>query len=193
MIRNMLVSGILSVCFFAFSFPLTSYAEQSTHNVQKGESLYSIATDYGISYKQLQAMNNKSNVTIQPGESLQLPVLPSSAEKDLLARLVEAEAKGESYAGKVAVATVVLNRVESSKFPDTLYGVIHDGKQFSPVLNGTIHQPAGEESKKAVQEAVYYQGYDQESLFFYNPDKAQSDYLEDKEVTTVIGNHLFLR
>ena len=118
---------------------------------------------------------------------------PNAYEKDLLSRLVEAESKGESYAGKVAVATVVLNRVESDLFPDSLHGVIYDGIQFSPVLNGTIEQPASEESKRAVDEALVYQGYDRDSLFFYNPDKAQSDYLSRKEVTTVIGDHVFMK
>ncbi|MCA0988415.1 cell wall hydrolase [Guptibacillus algicola] len=193
MFKKMWISGIAATCVLAFSLPTQSSAEENTHTVQKGESLYKIATNYGVPAKQLQAMNNKSHHEIQPGEELELPVVASDYEKDLLARLVEAEAEGESYAGKVAVATVVLNRVQSDEFPDSLHGVIHDGIQFSPVLNGTINQPAGDESKRAVNEALAYQGYDKESLFFYNPDKAQSSYLEGKEVTTIIGNHVFLR
>ncbi|WP_270180972.1 cell wall hydrolase [Alkalihalobacillus sp. CinArs1] len=193
MFKKMWISGIAATCVLAFSLPTQSSAEENTHTVQKGESLYKIATNYGVPAKQLQAMNDKSTHEIHPGEELELPVVPSDYETDLLARLVEAEAKGESYAGKVAVATVVLNRVQSDEFPDTLHGVIHDGIQFSPVLNGTIKQSAGDESKRAVKEALAYQGYDRESLFFYNPDKAQSSYLEGKEVTTVIGNHVFLR
>ncbi len=184
---------MIAACFFTLSFPSESSAHANMHTVQKGESLYKIANEYGISYQQLQAVNDKNNEAIYPGEQLKLPVVPSAYEKDLLSRLVEAEAKGESYAGKVAVATVVLNRVESDLFPDSVYGVIHDGYQFSPVLNGTINQKASAESKKAVSEAFAYQGYDRDSLFFYNPDKAQSDYLSSKEVTTVIGDHVFLR
>nr|WP_211201463.1 cell wall hydrolase [Bacillus sp. NTK071] len=185
--------GIAAFCVLSFSLPTQSSAEDQTHTVQKDESIYKIAMKYGVPAKQVQAMNNKNNAEITPGEELQLPVVPSEYEKDLLSRLVEAEAKGESYAGKVAVATVVLNRVESDRFPDSLHGVIHDGIQFSPVLNGTIKQPASSESVKAVQEALAYQGYDRESLYFYNPDKAQSSYLSNKEVTTEIGNHVFLR
>lgn len=148
---------------------------------------------YGAPLKQVMAMNNKDTAMIYPGEQVKIPVHASASEQDLLSRLVEAEAKGESYAGKVAVATVVLNRVESDRFPDSIKGVIYDGKQFSPVLNGSINQSASHESKRAVKEALAYQGYDNESLFFYNPDKAQSEYLRNKEVTTVIGNHYFLR
>ncbi|MGP4062797.1 cell wall hydrolase [Halobacillus sp. H74] len=193
MFKKMWMAGIAVFCALAFSFPMQSSAHANTHTVQKGESIYEIAMKYGVSAKQVEAMNNKSNADIYPGEQLKLPVVAGESEKDLLSRLVEAEAKGESYAGKVAVATVVLNRVESDQFPDSLYGVIHDGYQFSPVLNGTIHQPAGEESKRAVEEALAYQGYDRGSIFFYNPDKAQSSYLSSQEVTTVIGNHVFLR
>lgn len=193
MFKKMLVTGMAAFSILAFSFPMQSSAHAKTHTVQKGESIYKISKKYGVPAKQLQAMNDKSNPEIYPGEQLKLPVVASEAETDLLARLVEAEAKGESYAGKVAVATVVLNRVESDRFPDSLYGVIHDGYQFSPVLNGTINQPAGEESKRAVNEALAYQGYDRESVFFYNPAKADSSYLENQEVTTVIGNHVFMR
>ncbi|WP_347550142.1 cell wall hydrolase [Pseudalkalibacillus hwajinpoensis] len=193
MFKKMVMTGVGVFCVLAFSFPTQGSANNDTHTVQKGESLYKIATKYDVPTEQVKAMNNKSSVEIHPGEQLQLPVVPSKYEKDLLARLVEAEAKGESYAGKVAVATVVLNRVESDIFPDSIHGVIHEGIQFSPVLNGTIDQPAGEESKRAVQEALAYQGYDRESLYFYNPDKAQSSYLSSKEVTTIIDNHVFLR
>ncbi|MBN8208139.1 cell wall hydrolase [Bacillus sp. NTK071] len=193
MFKKISMLGIAAFCVLSFSLPTQSSAEDQTHTVQKDESIYKIAMKYGVPAKQVQAMNNKNNAEITPGEELQLPVVPSEYEKDLLSRLVEAEAKGESYAGKVAVATVVLNRVESDRFPDSLHGVIHDGIQFSPVLNGTIKQPASSESVKAVQEALAYQGYDRESLYFYNPDKAQSSYLSNKEVTTEIGNHVFLR
>ncbi len=62
-------------------------------------------------------------------------------------RLVEAEAKGESYEGKVAVATVVLNRVESSQFPDSITKVINQKNAFSLVQNGEIKKPASSEAK----------------------------------------------
>ncbi|WP_163528148.1 cell wall hydrolase [Halobacillus ihumii] len=191
MLKRMMVATIAIACSLTFTSQV--FAQNNAHTVQKGESLYIISNQYGISVDQLKAMNNLERNEIYPGEQLELPVTPDEDGKDLLARLVEAEAKGESYAGKVAVATVVLNRVTSDKYPDSIYGVIYDGYQFSPVLNGTINQPAGEESKRAVEEALGYQGYDHESLFFYNPDKATSEFLSNQEVTTVIGNHVFLR
>ncbi|WP_431799893.1 cell wall hydrolase [Halobacillus andaensis] len=194
MLKKMSMSVLTAVCFIAFSFPAQSSAQAKTYTVQEGDSFYTIAKQIGVSADQLQAMNDRANSEeVYPGEVLKLPVVPSASEKDLLNRLVEAEAKGESYAGKVAVATVVLNRVESDRFPDSIYNVIHDGYQFSPVLNGSINEPASQESKDAVEEAVNYQGYDRDSIFFYNPDKAESSYLSSQEETTVIGNHVFLK
>ncbi|KGP73310.1 cell wall hydrolase [Pontibacillus yanchengensis] len=193
MFKKTWIFTIVALCTLAFSFPEQSSAHANVYTVQKGDSLYKIAMKYGAPLKQVMAMNNKDTAMIYPGEQVKIPVHASASEQDLLSRLVEAEAKGESYAGKVAVATVVLNRVESDRFPDSIKGVIYDGKQFSPVLNGSINQSASHESKRAVKEALAYQGYDNESLFFYNPDKAQSEYLRNKEVTTVIGNHYFLR
>ncbi|UOQ91619.1 cell wall hydrolase [Halobacillus shinanisalinarum] len=190
-VKRMMIASVAIACSLTFTSQVS--AQSSTHTVKKGDSLYKIANQYGIPVQQLKEMNNIDRNEIHPDEQLDLPVLPSESEEDLLARLVEAEAKGEGYDGKVAVATVVLNRVSSDKYPDSIYGVIYDGYQFSPVLNGTINQPASEESKRAVEEALGYQGYDRESLFFYNPDKATSEFLSDQEVTTVIGDHVFLR
>lgn len=92
-------------------------------------------------------------------EELATPAISiSDKEKNLFARLVEAEAKGEPYEGKVAVATVVLNRVESPQFPDTVTEVINEvvgnAYAFSPVQNGEITKPASEESTQAVEEAL---------------------------------------
>lgn len=189
LIAVVVVAG-LSPAFFAKDVQAHAGGE---HTVQYGDTLYKIATEYGVSTSQLMSVNQLTGTMIYPGQVLELPVTLSAYEKDLLARLVEAEAKGESYAGKVAVATVVLNRVQSDLFPDSIYGVIYQDGQFTPVSNGAINEPASWASKKAVNEALAYQGMDRGSLFFYNPDKAYSAYLSSKEVVTVIGNHVFLK
>ncbi len=115
----------------------------------------------------------------------------STEEKNLLARLVHAEAKGESYEGKVAVAAVVLNRVEHKEFPDTIKDVIYEKNAFEPVQNGSIHESADEEAHKAVQEALESQGNDDEMLYFYNPETATSDWIFSRKVIKTIGNHAF--
>lgn len=121
----------------------------------------------------------------------------SNEEKDLFARLVEAEAKGESYEGKVAVATVVLNRVESPEFPNTVTEVINevvgDAYAFSPVQNGEINKPASDESIRAVEEALTRQDRLNDSVYFYNPDIATDTWITTREVVKTVGNHVFAK
>ncbi|MEH7380151.1 cell wall hydrolase [Bacillus sp. JJ1533] len=116
----------------------------------------------------------------------------SAEELDLLARIVRAEAQAEPFEGKVAVAAVVLNRLESPKFPDTIQGVIYQRGQFQPVRNGAINKPADEESKKAVRAALTEMRYiAKEALFFYNPTIATSRWLDSRTTAIKIGRHVF--
>lgn len=117
----------------------------------------------------------------------------SSSDKALMAKLVRAEAEGESYAGKVAVATVVLNRVDSSGFPNNVHDVIYQSGQFTPVANGEINKPTNSDSVKAVNEAIGFRGKGQGSLFFYNPKTSTSKWILSRKVTIVIGNHTFAK
>jgi N-acetylmuramoyl-L-alanine amidase len=114
-------------------------------------------------------------------------------ELDLLARLVRAEAQTEPFEGKIAVACVVLNRVESSLFPDTIKEVIYEPGQFQPISNGEIHEPADEDSIAAVKEALTEKRniVPESTLFFYNPDIATSRWLDSRSTTVVIGQHVF--
>lgn len=169
-------------------------AATNKYTVKKGDTYYKIASQYGISVTELMAVNQAKNSLIYPGQTLTIPSQSiSNAEKELLARLVEAEAKGEPYAGKVAVATVVLNRVDSPLFPNTVREVIYQAEQFTPVTNGQINQPAGSESIRAVNEALAFRGQGNGSLYFYNPKKTTNQWLRSKQVTVVIGKHVFAK
>ncbi|NRG48134.1 cell wall hydrolase, partial [Bacillus sp. CRN 9] len=174
--------------------------------VKKGESLFDIATQLGVSEMEIQQMNFKKTSKIKVGEKLVVPekmkqersqeppAKLSENEQDLLARLVHAEAKGEPYEGKIAVAEVVLNRVSDDRFPDSVKEVIYQDKQFQPVDNGSINKPADNESKKAVTEAVKQSGKeDDDSVFFYNPDIVSKTWLQTRTVTKEIGNHRFAK
>ncbi|WP_417900245.1 cell wall hydrolase [Bacillus haimaensis] len=169
---------------------------EETYKVQSGDSLWNIGKTYGVSVKEVQSINNKGNHLIFPGEALKLPTAVSEEEKDLLARLVHAESKGEPYEGKVAVATVVLNRVDSEIFPDTIKEVVTETSpggvyQFSPVKNGEINKKADEEAIKAVEEAIAFRGDGNNSLYFFNPDKTSDEWIRTRTVTKTIGNHVF--
>lgn len=169
----------------------------SSYTVQPGDSLWKISNKYGVSLSSLQKINNRYSNLLYPGETLTIPTTISNSDIDLMAQLVHAEAKGEMYAGKVAVATVILNRVDHSEFPNTVKSVIYQKSNgyyaFSPVQNGTIYQPADAEAKRAVYEALAFRGQGQGSLFFFNPNTATSSWIFSREVTVIIGNHRFAR
>lgn len=114
-----------------------------------------------------------------------------SSDHRLLARLVYAEARGEVYKGKVAVAAVVLNRVRSSSFPNTISGVIYQKSAFSCVSNGSINKDPDNDSIRAARDAM--NGWDPTGgcLYFYNPRKTSDSWIRSRTVKTVIGNHKF--
>ncbi|AKL84140.1 cell wall hydrolase [Bacillus atrophaeus] len=115
----------------------------------------------------------------------------SQSEKELLSRLVHAEAKGESYKGKVAVASVVLNRTEERGFPDTIRGVIYQKNAFEPVANGSINQKADKDSIEAAEEVLSDKNRETEAIFFYNPKTASDDWIRSRKVIERIGKHVF--
>ena len=115
-----------------------------------------------------------------------------SADQYLLARLIYAEARGESYKGKVAVAAVVLNRVRSSAFPNTISGVIYQSNAFESVSNGSISKTPDSDCLRAAREAM--NGWDPTGgcLYFYNAAQVSTgSWIRTRTVKTVIGNHSF--
>lgn len=117
----------------------------------------------------------------------------SERDMELLARLVYAEGRGEPYEGQVAIAAVVLNRVASDEFPNTVREVIYAPNAFSPVHDGNLTHKLNESSRKAVQDAVNGKDPSNGSLYFFNPDTATSKWIWSRPVTVEIGNHRFAR
>lgn len=113
-----------------------------------------------------------------------------------LARIVHAESQGESYSGKLAVANVILNRVESGDFPNSVKGVVFEKTsgfyQFSPVKNGAIYNNPSQESLKAAQDAINGKNNIGNCTYFLNPDKAKSFWIvNNKKFYSTIGDHDF--
>jgi N-acetylmuramoyl-L-alanine amidase len=115
----------------------------------------------------------------------------TSSDLYLLARLVYGEARGESYLGKVAVAAVVLNRVKSSLFPNTVSGVIYQNGAFSVVNDGQIYLSPDSEAIRAAQDAL--NGWDPTGgcLYYYNPKKTSDSWIRTRPVQIIIGQHYF--
>lgn len=125
------------------------------------------------------------------------PLAPEYREDDLywLSRIISAESRGEPLRGKLAVGTVVLNRVASGEFPDTIYGVIFDdrwGGQFEPVRTATVYDSPTEESVLAAQLCLQGAREAGESLYFLAPDLTENRWImRNRKFVEIIGNHWF--
>lgn len=119
--------------------------------------------------------------------------IPSATEANinLLARMVSAESRGEPYTGQVAVAAVILNRIEHPSFPDTLSGVLFQPGAFSAVNDGQFNEPVAESSVQAARDA--FNGMDPSggAIYYYNPDKTSNQWIRSRPVLMRIGSHLF--
>lgn len=121
----------------------------------------------------------------------------SSSESDLqlMARAINGEARGEPYEGQVAVGAVILNRVRSSSFPNTIAGVIYEPGAFTAVADGQINVPIAEDSTvyKAAQDAL--NGWDPTggAIYYFNPDTATNKWIWSRLLIKQIGKHRFCK
>ncbi len=115
----------------------------------------------------------------------------SSNEIYLLAKVIEAEARGESYTGQVAVGAVILNRVDHSSFPDSISGVVYQSGAFDCVYDSNWVVEPSSTSKKAAQDAI--NGWDPTggAIYYYNPAKTSNQWIRTRTVVSVIGRHYF--
>ncbi len=111
----------------------------------------------------------------------------------LLAKLINAEARGESYEGQVAVGAVVLNRITNSNFPNTLAGVIYQPLAFTAVSDGQMYLEPNATALKAAEAAAG--GWDPSggAIYYYNPAKTNSKWMFSRPIITRIGNHVFAK
>lgn len=199
----------------------SSGASRVTVTVRRGDSLWLLATRYGTTMQAIRAANGLRGSEIRTGQRLIIPVGQSAggsaapagsgpassgtagariayteADVDLLSRLVAAEACRQPYAGRVAVASVVINRVLDPRFPNTIREVVYARNQFQPVQNGYIWQVERycslDNTRQAVLDAL--RGWDPTggALYFYNPAKVgYHSFLSNRPVAVTIGDHRF--
>lgn len=132
-------------------------------------------------------LNFKTNTTTGTGTTT------SNSDLNLLARCIYGEARGEPYTGQVAVGAVILNRVKSSKFPNSISGVIYQKNAFTCVNDGQINMTPNESAYKAARDAL--NGWDPTGgcLYYYNPATATSKWIWSLTVTLKIGKHNFAK
>ena len=119
----------------------------------------------------------------------------SASDLQLMARAINGEARGEPYEGQVAVGAVILNRVKSSQFPNTIAGVIYQSGAFTAVADGQINVPIDENSTvyKAAQDAM--NGWDPTGgcIYYFNPATATNKWIWSRPVVKTIGKHRFCK
>lgn len=117
----------------------------------------------------------------------------SNADVELLAKVISAEARGESYEGQVAVGAVILNRVRHPSFPNSISGVVYQQGAFSCVNDSNWYKPVSETSKRAAKDVL--NGWDPSggAIYYFNPDKTNDKFMHSRPVVKVIGNHKFCK
>lgn len=176
------------------------------HTVTAGETLSHLSLRYHVSVADIKRANGLSSDTIRIGQKLWIPLdvitsrpasrsgircQVSAEEMTLLAKAVYGEARGEEHLGQTAIAAVILNRVESSEFPDTIYDVIFEPWAFTCVADGQFELTPNAMAYEAVRDAL--EGIDPTygSLYYWNPATATSTWIWSRAVVTQIGRHIF--
>lgn len=187
--------GAITIGAITLSMGINAHA----YTVKPGDTVYRIAVSNKTTVSKVMELNPNINQSyaIQVGQFISLPgdqFIPSSIladQHELLARLVASESAGESFEGKVAVASVILNRVASGSYPKTIKGVIYQTGQFAPVSNGSLeYKNATDQDRQAVAQALTKERSN--VYFFYNPLKSSATFFQSRTVAYSIGNHTFL-
>ena len=163
------------------------YGSQTVAAVKKFQKKNGLTVDGIAGTKTLNAMG------IQTSSSSSSSTSNNSSNLNLLARLVYGEARGETYTGQVAVAAVVLNRVKSSSFPNTISGVVYQSGAFDAVSDGQINMTPDSTAKKAAQDAL--NGWDPSygAIYYFNPSTATNKWIWSRPMTVTIGKHRFCK
>ncbi|NMB21330.1 MAG: LysM peptidoglycan-binding domain-containing protein [Firmicutes bacterium] len=173
----------------------------TVYQVQPGDSLYWIAATYGLSVQELKALNSLDSDSIRVGQRLVVPldtvkyypagVTLSAQEVEWLAQMIHAEARGEPYVGQVAVGAVIINRMLSPQFPNTLRGVLFQRNAFQPIQNGSFYLTPNESARRAALEALAGKDPTGGALFFFNPRQSTDRFMHSRPTKVTIGSHRF--
>lgn len=179
------------------------YVSGTYYTVKSGDTLFTISKMFGISLYSLQKANDLWGDMIYPGDKIIIPnsyvasqktISYTASDVDLLARLINAEANGQPYNAMVGVGAVVVNRVKSGSFANSISGVIYQRingyYQFTPILNGYINNPASTQALNAAKAAL--SGVDPTNgALFYFDDSSTNSWLWSKTIAARIDRMVF--
>lgn len=164
------------------------YGSRTVSAVKKFQQKNGLSVDGIAGPKTLSAMGIQSS-----SGSSSSSTTNNSSNVALLAKAIYSEARGEPYTGQVAVGAVILNRVKSSKFPNTIAGVVYQKGAFTAVDDGQINLTPNSTARKAAQDAL--NGWDPTygAIYYFNPNTATNSWIWSRPVTVVIGKHRFCK
>lgn len=138
-----------------------------------------------------QQNNTPAKARKQDAVAANMPGGFSNNDIRLLAQAVYGEARGEPYEGQVAIAAVILNRLNSPLFPNSVAGVIFEPLAFTAVADGQIYMQPNETAREAVLDAINGWDPSEEALYYFNPDTATSPWIWGRPQIKRIGKHIF--
>ncbi len=174
------------------------FYETPLYTIASGDTVRTISAAYDTSAELLMERNGMEDGSLFAGDQLKVVIPSIMGEKVehpdvmLLAKIIEAEAGYESFEGQVAVGNVILNRVEDSRFPDSIEEVVYQPGQFTPAMNGSLEDiEPSESSIEAAQKALEGENVAGDALYFMNPNVSSNSFFNSLETVTTIGNHRF--
>lgn len=197
---NLPIAASLLTCVFLFFMAIPVHAAVN-HTVKQGDTLFYISKRYGTSVNLLMKENGLNSEMIYPGQVLRIPGGQTPSRSSALgyttddvywlARAVYGEARGEPYIGQVAVAAVIINRVESPNFPKSIKEVIFEPQAFTAVTDGQIYLDPNDTAIRAAREALNGADPSAGALYYWNPEKATSKWIWSRTIIKRIGKHVF--
>jgi N-acetylmuramoyl-L-alanine amidase len=194
--------------FLVVLVPAAAEAATTRYTVRPGDSIYFISKRFQVNQQDIINYNGLKSTMIYPGQVLTIPTSNTASrsyvsgrarysvsdqDKRYLAQAVYSEARGESFEGQVAVAAVILNRVNSPDFPNTIRDVIFQPLAFTAVQDGQFYLEPNATAWRAVEEALAGRDPSGGALYYWNPAKATSSWIWSRPIIKRIGNHVFAK
>lgn len=161
------------------------YGSRTTEAVKSFQKKNGLTADGVVGDKTLAALGISGSASGGENASQQ------SNNTTLLARVISAEARGEPYAGQVAIGAVILNRVEHPSFPNTIAGVVYQPGAFTCMTDGQINQPVADSAYQAAKEAIGGSDPSGGAIYYFNPATATSKWIWSRPLIKIIGKHRF--